>query len=139
MRCLFVAALCLTALSAQAGDPRQPLPLSADEAAAVKEEMRGFLEGVQRITAGIANNDMKSVAAAARELGMSGTKHVPMATRMRFPLPFKEMGQATHMGFDNLATDADGLGDAEHSTKQLADVLQNCNACHATYRIEETH
>lgn len=137
MRHLLLAALCLATLPAQAEDTRQPLPLSTDEATAVKAEMRGFLEGVQRITAAIAGNDMKTVAAAAHELGMSGTNHVPMATRMRFPLPFKEMGQATHMGFDNLSTDAYGLGDPEHATKQLGEVLQNCNACHASYRIEE--
>lgn len=137
MRYLLCAALCLAALPAQAEDARQPLPVSADEAAAVKEEMRGFLEGVQRIAVGIADNDMKSVAAAAHELGMAGAKKVPMSTRMRFPLPFKELGQATHTGFDNLATDAEGLGDPGHSMKQLSEIMQNCNACHASYRLEE--
>jgi mono/diheme cytochrome c family protein len=136
MRYLLCTALCLAALPVHAEDARTPLTLTASEAAAVREEMRGFLEGVQAITSGLADNDMKAVAKAARGLGMSGANHVPMSLRMRLPMEFKEMGRATHMGFDTLAIDADGLGDAGHSMKQLSETLQNCNACHASFRLE---
>ncbi len=136
MRYLLCTVLCLAAFPVHAEDARTPLTLTAAEAAAVREEMRGFLEGVQAISSGLADNDMKAVAKAARAMGISGDKHVPMSLRMRLPMEFKEMGRATHIGFDNLAIDADGLGDAGHSMKQLGETLQNCNACHASFRLD---
>jgi hypothetical protein len=136
MRYLLCTALCLAALPVHAEDARTPLTVTATEAASIREEMRGFLEGVQGIASGLADNDMKAVAKAARGLGMAGANHVPMSVRMKFPMEFKQMGHATHMGFDNLATDADGLGDSGHSQKQLSEVLQNCNACHASFRLD---
>jgi len=135
MRYLLCTALCLAVLPAHAEDARTPLTLSATEAAAVNEEMRGFLEGVQEISRGLADNDMKAVAKAARALGMAGANHVPMSLRKKFPMAFKQMGHATHMGFDNLASDAEGLGDTGHSLQQLSETLQNCNACHASFRL----
>ncbi len=135
MRYLLCTALCLAAIPVHAEDARTPLTLTAAEAAVVREEMRGFLEGVQKIAAGLADNDMKAVASAARALGMSGANHVPMNLRKKFPMEFKQMGHATHMGFDNLAIDAEGLGDSGHSLQQLSEVLQNCNACHASFRL----
>jgi cytochrome c556 len=137
MRPLLWFVLCLAAAPASAADTRTPLTLSADEIAQVREEMRGFLEGVQRITAGLADNDMKAVAAAARALGMSGANHVPMSLRMKFPQEFRALGHATHAGFDNLAIDADTLGDTQHGMQQLSEVMQNCDACHASFRLME--
>jgi mono/diheme cytochrome c family protein len=136
MRYLLCTALCLAALPIYAEDSRTPLTVNATEAASIREEMRGFLEGVQGIASGLADNDMKAVTSAARGLGMSGANHVPMSLRMKFPMAFKQMGQATHVGFDTLANDAAEMGDAGQAMKQLGETLQNCNACHASYRLE---
>ena len=35
-----------------------------------------------------------------------------------------------------LALDADELEDPEHSLQQLSELMQNCVACHAAYRID---
>ena len=130
--------LLLAALPVRAEDMRTPLKLSPDGIAAVREEMRDFTVGIQQIVDALARHDMKAVSAAAIELGKPGNSKVPMATRMKFPIEFKVMGRATHMGFYNLATDATALGDTEHSLKQLSETLQQCVACHASYRLVET-
>jgi hypothetical protein len=136
MRYLLCTVLCLAAFSAHAEDTRTPLLLTAPEAALIKGEMRGFLEGVQAISSGLADNDMKAVAKAARGLGMAGAFHAPLSLRKKLPIEFQDLGHATHVGFDMLAIDADSLGDAGHSLKQLSGNLQNCNACHASFRID---
>lgn len=137
MRIWTCFAFLLASAPALAEDVRTPLALSADDIAAVRQEMRDFLAGVQQISAALAKHDMKGVAGAAIELGRPGNSPVPMATRMKFPMEFKAMGRATHTGFYNLATDAEAVGDTEHSLKQLGDTLQQCVACHATYRLVE--
>jgi cytochrome c556 len=50
-------------------------------------------------------------------------------------MSFKQLGLDTHTRFDQMALDAEQLGDREHTLSQLSSLLQNCVACHAAYRI----
>jgi len=115
---------------------RTPIRLTAEEKSHIHLEMRLFLSTVQMIVNGIAANDMKLVAAAAHEAGMAAAEDVPTKLREKLPLEFKRFGQATHQGFDDLARDADSLGDPNQAMKQLGQVLNHCVACHTTYRLE---
>ena len=117
-------------------DKRAPLRLKAQEKAQIHAEMRMFLSVTQKIVAGVAANDMKAVAAAAHEAGMASAGDMPDSVRVKLPLPFKQLGHATHMAFDDLARDAESLGDANQALKQLGQALDRCVACHAIYRIE---
>ena len=119
-------------------DKRAPLRLKALEKAQIHAEMRMFLSVTQKIVAGVAANDMKAVAAAAHEAGMASAGDMPDNVRVKLPMPFKQLGHATHMAFDDLARDAESLGDANQALKQLGLSLDHCTACHALYRIE-TH
>ena len=47
------------------------------------------------------------------------------------------LGFDTHRKFDTLALDAEQLGDPDHSLEQLAELMSNCVACHAAYRIDQ--
>lgn len=117
-------------------EQRQAIRLNAEEKAHIHTEMRLFLAVSQKIVAAVAGNDMKRVAEAAREGGMAAAHEVPANLRKKLPLEFKKLGHATHMGFDDLARDAESLGDANHALKQLGQVMGNCVSCHALYRIE---
>ncbi len=119
-------------------EQRQAIHLSAEEKAHIHQEMRTFLTTTQHIVAGVAANDLKRVAEAARAAGMAAAHEVPAGLRARLPLTFKKLGQATHVGFDDLARDAESLGDATHALRQLGQVMDNCASCHALYRLE-TH
>lgn len=120
----------------QALEHRKPITLSAEEKAHIHLEMRLFLSGTQKIVTAAAANDMKVVATAARELGMAAAHEVPAGLRKKLPLEFKQLGQATHQGFDDLARDADSLADANHALRQLGQVMSNCVSCHAMFRLE---
>lgn len=117
-------------------DTRTLIKLSGSERALVLEEMRAFLNSVQQITQGLAEDDMQIVIQAARHSGKAAQGQVPESLKKKLPMQFKKQGGDTHMKFDQLAMDADDLGDTEHTLKQLSTLMKNCVACHAVYRIE---
>ena len=79
---------------------------------------------------------MTLVADAARKSGKTAQAEVPGSLVGKLPLPFKKLGGDTHMKFDQLAMDAEDLGDAEHALQQLSTLMNNCVSCHAAYRID---
>ncbi|HMN75207.1 MAG TPA: hypothetical protein PKC97_04020 [Burkholderiaceae bacterium] len=119
-------------------DGRTAIVLEAGERDFVLAEMRGFVSGLQQITAALARDDMKAVAAAARRLGMGAAHSAPVALVGKLPLAFKTLAFSVHRDFDAIALDADSLGDAKHSLGQLADTLGKCAACHSDYRFKLT-
>lgn len=119
-------------------DGRTAILLEPAERDVVLSEMRVFLESVQQITAGIAGDDLATIAPAARRSGRAAAQGVPGALMGKLPLAFKQLGLDTHTRFDELALDAEQLGDRDHALSQLGTLLQNCVACHAAYRFDVT-
>jgi hypothetical protein len=116
-------------------DGRIAIHLDAGERDLVLAEMRLFLESVQKITTGIAANDMELVTEYARKSGMAATGGMPGTLMGKLPLGFKKLGPDTHKKFDQLALDAEEFGDGDHALSQLSVLLQNCVDCHAAYRF----
>lgn len=116
-------------------DGRQAIVLEPGERAFVLREMRGFVAGVQQVTDALSRDDVKAAAAAAHGLGMSAAHDVPPALLTKLPLGFKKLAFATHGGFDELAADAESLGDAKHALGQLSGILRKCVECHEAYQF----
>lgn len=119
-----------------AADGRTAIVLESGERALILAEMRAFVESIQQITAGLSREDMQAVAEAARLSGRAAQQQVPVPLMGKLPLTFKQLGLDTHQQFDQLALDAEQLGDPAHSLQQLGRLMQNCVACHAAYRLE---
>lgn len=119
-----------------ATDNRSTILLEPGERDLVLTEMRGFLTSVQQITQGISANDMKLVAAAAKHSGSAAVHEVPASLIAKLPLEFKKLGFDTHGKFDQLALDADQMGDPAQSLQQISTLMNNCLACHLAYRID---
>jgi hypothetical protein len=117
-------------------DGRTAIRLEKEERDLVLSEMRVFLESVQQITGGISVDDMALVSDHARKSGNSARMEVPGSLIGKLPLAFKKLGFDTHAKFDELAIDAEQLGDRDHALSQLNIILGNCVACHAAYRFE---
>lgn len=117
-------------------DGRTPIVLTDTERAFIRNEMRGFLAGIQEILEASANGDGKRAAAAGRSIGMNGPEkdHIPKSLAPKLPMEFKQLGLATHRGFDQIADAAERDGGA-NAPKQLGLLMQNCVACHGTWRI----
>lgn len=119
-----------------AADGRTAIVLEPGERALILAEMRGFVESIQQITQGLSREDMETVTRAARRSGRAAQQQVPAPLMGKLPLTFKQLGLDTHQQFDQLALDAEQLGDPAHSLQQLGRLMQNCVACHAAYRLE---
>jgi len=117
-------------------DGRVAIVMSGSERDMVLGEMRAFLEAVQTVTQGVVDNDLKGMVAAARRVGGEAQHGAPASLVAKLPLEFKKLGFDTHARFDQLAQNATDLGDTADALTELAELLQNCTACHATYRIE---
>ena len=120
----------------QSADGRQAIQLTIDERDLVLAEMRAFLQGAQEIVNGVVSDDMHAVAEAARRVGAATQRAVPGTLIAKLPIAFKKLGFDTHARFDELALDAEQLGDREHALSQLSALMQNCVACHTAYRFE---
>ena len=118
-----------------APDGRQALQLTVDERNLVLGEMRAFLVAVQNIIDATNREDMNAAAEAAHKVGMAAQGAIPPGLIGKLPLEFKKLGFSTHKQFDELSLDAAQLGDPQHTREQLAALMNNCLACHATYSL----
>jgi hypothetical protein len=119
-------------------DERRALNLEPSERAMILLEMRQFLNGIQIMTDALSRDDLKTVAQATKPLGNLATHDVPDTLKAKLPKEFKQLAFAVHSGFDQLAMDAESLGDTKHTQKQLGGILKNCVSCHSMFQIHAT-
>lgn len=127
-------------------DPRIPEALSPEDAWAQKQKMMRFLEAVEGITTGLANQDYAAVERSAGVLGPS------TATREHCGGPSELSGRPSELsgrasepkGIRALALDfrcrsagiqtAARARDRDAVLEALSEALRTCNGCHAGYR-----
>jgi len=126
----------LQSTTTESTDGRTTILLNETERNFVLTEMRVFLNSVQKINQGISENNMELVAEYARKSGKAAQLGTPETLVEKLPLQFKKLGGDTHAKFDQLAMDADDLGDRDHALEQLSTLMKNCIACHAAFRID---
>jgi len=134
-----VLALGLVSFNAAANefDSRLAIDLSEEHKAQLLSNMRGAFAATQSIVNALAQDDMQAVADYARPLGFKARKQKGSdALHDELPRSFKMLGKAMHQSFDEIADDAENLKDPKHTLQQLSGVLNSCQGCHATFRIE---
>jgi len=124
---------------APASDGRTAIMLSQGEKDFVLTEMRGFLNAVQQIIEGLDEKDMKKVAQSAHAVGMAAMREAPGPLMRKLPMGFKQMGHPLHQAFDDLAQEAEDMGDRGKVLEKLSGLMNNCVACHSTYRLDVEH
>ena len=116
-------------------DGRAEIVLAPADRDMLLAEMRGFLSAVQGITAAVSRDDLATAAQQARGMGLAAVGQIPVSLMQALPLEFKQLGNSVHADLDQLALDAEQLGDRDHTLRQLGDILGKCVACHAAYRL----
>jgi len=116
-------------------DHRTLLELTPVERAMILDEMHLFVSGIGELTGALGRQDMPAAAKAARAMGLIMSHEVPQALREKLPQDSRQRGASVHRDFDQIALDADSLGDVSHSLNQLSTTLQKCAGCHAIYQI----
>jgi hypothetical protein len=134
---LLIAAGATGAQQPAAVDTRERIVLPAAARNMVLAEMRVMLESISGVVAALSEGDMAAAAQAARASGMAAAVDVDPAVRELLPAAFVELGMATHRGFDALADKLEQPVDQPTALAQLGTLMQNCVACHATYRADE--
>ena len=130
---VLVTTLCMPA--SRAADPRQAIVLDESEQAFVLNEMRQYVVSLQRILTALANDDPIALGQAARTMGMQAMRDAPSTLMGKLPMEFRRLGMPTHKAFDEIADAAESGEDTRAILGRLGTVLNNCVACHASYRL----
>ena len=122
--------------TASVNETRTTLTMSQSNQEFVMDEMRTFLESVQQINEGILKEDAGLIIKAAEKSGGSVIAHAPQGMLKSLPIGFKQLGFATHDTFDAIAEEAQNNFNPKQTQQQLNTLLNNCTACHKSYKIE---
>jgi len=122
---------------APSDDNRISVVLTEDERNLVLNEMRQFLISVQGVSSAITNKDLKTVEDLAHKAGMVAELNTPGALLRKIPAGMKTLGFGTRGLFDDISAAAKAGKDPLIIRKQLDSLMNNCIACHATYRLPE--
>jgi len=114
---------------------REPLRLSMQEREHMRAGMRAFLESVEGINKGLAENRVQLVAKSAKRSGWSMMDAEATATALKLPPEFVAISIDTHQKFDDLAAAASTGAPKSEILRRLGDILSNCTSCHAAYRL----
>ena len=117
-------------------DTRIKLSLPADERHLVLKEMRNFVIAIHDITNGIATDNMRAVAEAARRMGSAAAGTVPPRVVAKLPPTVKQLAGRVHSTFDMIAMDAEDIGDGIHTIEQISALTNHCIACHEIYQVD---
>ena len=118
-------------------DGRQAVMLSKDERNALLLEMRVWLQSSQGILAAASEKDFDAVIQSAKASGMSAEAETPGSLFRKLPVEMKALGFDTRKKFDDIAADAEKFNDSSQIVSKLSVAMNNCIACHATYRFVE--
>ena len=136
---LLVAAMTFKIISGKvepAEDGRTAVLLDKDERELILEEMREFLVSTQAVSQAIIANDMAAVETLASKAGMAAEEGTPGSIFIKIPVAMKKLGFDTRAKFDEIAGSA-RTDDAAKARTQLDQLMLNCIACHAAYKLPE--
>ena len=102
----------------------------------VMSEMRDYLVIMSDIQQGIAENDPKKIYEAASKQGQASIDETPARLLKLSPLACKTMGFQGHHLFQAIADSAKTNYNPQTTIKQMAELTNNCIACHNTYKVE---
>jgi hypothetical protein len=138
------AGACVAPRSTDSLSGREAVTLEPAERDFMLAEMRHFVRAIRGILEGIADNDMKNVAAAARAAGLevhraqiAGPGGTAASVARKVPPRFRALTLATHEAFDEMALQAQQPDGRDRLLAALADNLNRCVVCHAAYRFPE--
>lgn len=118
-------------------DGRMAVMLSKDERNALLLEMRVWLQSAQGILAAASMKDFDAVVKSAKASGMSAEAGTPGSLFRKLPVEMKALGFDTREKFDDIAATAARSKDGTQVVEKLSVAMNNCIACHETYRFVE--
>lgn len=118
-----------------AKDGRSEIKMTTENREFVMAEMRLFLESIKMINEGLAENNPTKIVSINQQSGVCKVDVVPQGLIKSLPVGFKTMGMQTHDYFDKIAKIAKENYSQKEIQKELNSLMNNCVACHRTYKI----
>jgi len=115
-------------------DTRITLNLTPAERARFLAGMREMLGSVQGIVQGIGSDNRELIAKSAQASGNRMARATPESERQKLPAGFKALGAPTHLLFEEIAVRAE-TDDMASLTRLVGKTMNQCMACHATYKL----
>jgi len=104
----------------------------------VMSEMREYLEVINQIHQGMADNNPEMIVEAANRQGAIAIAETPARLLKLSPLACKQMGFAGHDLFQAIADSAKTNYNPTTTSRQLAMLTNNCVTCHKVYKVDYT-
>jgi len=114
---------------------RIAIELPAAARAQLLSEMRDYELGVQQIVQGLVKDDKQQIEGAAIPVGSKALKRIPLTTMAKLPYEYKQAEIGMHRDFDRIAIMAHQGKDAKTIQLKLADSMNRCISCHASYEL----
>lgn len=135
---LVIASLAITPAARAQEDARAAVTMTVVEKAFVLGQMRLFVESLEQIVTALAAGDRAAAAEAAAARGaqrFQSANDMPASLSEKFPKQWRAFGGPMRQGFDALARGVAEGEDQSRSLARLGEIMRNCVACHASYRI----
>lgn len=124
----------LSARPERVPDGRLALYFTADDRAHISGEMLGFLQGIQTISAAVAEEDRETIREAADALRVGNGQG--QAVQMKAPDGFRTIGRSLRQEFGAIA-DMSMTAEMSEIELTLSDAMTRCMACHGSYKVVE--
>ena len=118
------------------GDGRTAIALPAPARQSVLAEMRMMMGALQGMLAAMGTRDADAFAEAATGGGVAVAVDRDAAMGNRLPEEFASLGMSTHAAFDELAARASAGASFDTLAAGMGAVIEKCNLCHESYRLE---
>jgi hypothetical protein len=117
-------------------DNRVVVKYAPDLKKLVLSEMRDYLEVMNEIQAGLAENNPEKIVKAATRQGQLSLQETPARLLKLSPMACKQLGFKGHDLFQAIADSAQVNFKRSTTIRQLSELTNNCIVCHRTYRME---
>ena len=117
-------------------DSRTTVKYAPDLRDFVMSEMRDYLEVINEVHQGMADNNPQMIVDAATRQGSASIAETPARLLKLSPLACKQMGFAGHDLFQAIADSAKVNYNPATTAKQLAALTNNCVTCHRVYKVD---
>ena len=116
-------------------DARHAITMTPAQAAALRGQMRNHLERIEGTLLALGHEDASSAATLLAE-GASGGGHAGASDfRSALPAGWPRFARPMHAAMDQ-AAEAAAAKDLPLTLRHMGEAIGQCNACHATYRVE---
>ena len=123
----------------ETNDSRITVKYAPDLRDLVMSEMRDYLEVINQVHQGMAENNPEMIVKAANTQGAAAIADTPARLLKLSPLACKQMGFAGHDIFQAIADSAKANYNPTTTARQLAALTNNCVTCHKVYKVDYTN